>query len=82
MLVIGDRDRREVTGDLGDDRELTRRDEGVVRRLEVRGVVPIEISRRQRYKQEDQAADEPNRTPPQHAFAGLVTVLVITMLDC
>jgi hypothetical protein len=81
MLVVGNRDRREVTGDFGGDRELTCSDEGVVRRFEMRGVVPIDIARRQRHKEEDQTADERKRVPPQHALTGLVTALVISMLD-
>ena len=47
VLVVGDRDRRQVTGHFGGDGELTRGDEGVVRRFEVRGVVPIDVARRQ-----------------------------------
>jgi hypothetical protein len=58
MLVIGDRDRREVTGHFGGDRELTCGDEGIVRRFVMRGIVPIHIARRQRHKEEDQAAYE------------------------
>ena len=72
VLVVGDRDRRQVTGHFGGDGELTRGDEGVVRRLEMRGVVPIDIARRQSHKEEDQAAEERKRAPPQYAPAGLV----------
>ena len=46
MLVVGDRDRRDVARDLGSDGELARRDEGVVGRLEMRGMIPIEVSGR------------------------------------
>jgi hypothetical protein len=81
VLVVGDRDRSEVTRHLGGDRELTRGDEGIVRRFEMRGVVPIEVARRQRHKEEDQAADECQRVAPQHALAGLVTALIIGVLD-
>jgi hypothetical protein len=44
----------------------------------VRGIVPIEIARRQRQKEEDQAAVKRERAPPQHAPAGLVTALGIS----
>jgi hypothetical protein len=47
----------------------------------VGGVVAVEIFRRQRYKQEDQAADDRKRMSPQHAPARLVTGLVVTLLD-
>jgi hypothetical protein len=81
VFVVGDRDRGKVTGHFGGDGELTRGDEGVVRRFEMRGVVPIEIARRQHHEEEDQAADERKRAPPQHAPAGLVTALVMIALD-
>jgi hypothetical protein len=64
VLVVGDRDRCEIAGHLGGDRELTRGDKGVVGRLEVRGVVPIEVARGQRQEEEDQTADERKRVPP------------------
>ena len=43
-------------------------------------VVPIEIARRQRHKEEDQTADDRKRAP-QHAPPGLVATLVISMVD-
>jgi len=81
VLVVGDRDRREVAGHLGGDGKLTRGDEGVVGRFEVRGVIPIEIARRQQHNEEDQAADERQRVALQYAPAGLVTALVVRVLD-
>jgi hypothetical protein len=65
MLVVGDRDRREVTGDFGGDRELTCSDEGVVGRFEVQSVVPIEIACRQQHNEEDQAANERPQMAPE-----------------
>jgi hypothetical protein len=81
VLVVGNRDCGEVTGDLGRDGELTRGDEGVVGRFKVRGVVPIEISRRQCHKQQDQAAGESKKAPPQHALGRSVAALIINTRD-
>ena len=80
MLVVGDRDCGKITGHLGGDRELTRGDEGVVRRFEMRGVVPIDTARRQSHKEEDQAAEECKRATPQYAPARLVAARLIIAL--
>ena len=75
MLVVGDRNRRDVARDFGRDGELARRDEGVVGRLEMRGMIPIEVSGRRRQKQRHQAERRQDRMPaepaPARALAGL-----------
>ena len=50
VLIVGDRNGRDVARHLGGDGELPRRDVGVVGRLEMAGVVPVEISGRQRQR--------------------------------
>jgi len=44
MLVVGDRDRRDVARYLGGDRKLARRDVGVVGVLKMTGVIPVEVA--------------------------------------
>ena len=44
VLVIGDGDGGDVAGHLGSERGLARRDEGVVGRLEMLGVVQIDVA--------------------------------------
>ena len=46
MLVVGDRNRGDVARHFGGDRELARRDERVVGRLEMRAIVPVKVSGR------------------------------------
>jgi hypothetical protein len=48
VLIVGDRDGRDVARHLRCDRELTRRDIGIVGRLEMAGVVPVDVSGWQR----------------------------------
>ena len=72
MLVVGDRNRRDVARDLGRDRELARRDEGVVGRFEMRGLIPVEVSGRRRQQERDQADRRQDRMATEEAFARLV----------
>ena len=43
MLIVGDRDFGDEARRLGGDGELARRDEGVVRRFEMGGIVPVDV---------------------------------------
>ena len=43
VLIVGDRDFGDVTRHFRGDRELPRGDEGIVRRLEMRRVIPVDI---------------------------------------
>ena len=52
MLIVGDRDSRGIARHLGGDRELARRNVGVLRILEVAGIVPVEVPDWQRRKQQ------------------------------
>ena len=63
VLVVGDRNRGDIARDLGRDRELARRDEGVVGQFEMRGMVPVDVCRRPG----DQERDQPR---PRGADAG------------
>ena len=56
VFVVGDRNRGDVAADLGRDRELPRRDERIVGRFEMRGVIPVEVPRDRRNRQRDQSA--------------------------
>ncbi len=69
MLVVGDRHRGDVARDLWRDRELARRDEGVVGRFEMRGMIPVEVSGRRRQQERDQADRRQDRMPAEEAFA-------------
>ena len=69
MLVVGDRNRGDVARDLGRDRELARRDEGVVGRFEMRGMIPVEVSGRRRQQERDEADRRQDRMPAEEAFA-------------
>ena len=77
MLVVGDRNRRDVARDLGRDRELARGDEGVVRRFEMRGMIPVEVSGRRRQQERDQADRRQDRMPAEEAFARLFAGLFL-----
>ena len=59
VLVVGDRNGGDVARDLGRDRELARRDERVIRRFEMRGMVPVDVCRRPRDQERDQAGRPP-----------------------
>ena len=55
VLVVGDRHGGDVARHLRRDRELARRDEGIVGRLEMPGVVPVEIAEPARHAQKGEA---------------------------
>jgi len=71
MLVVGDRDFREIAGHLGGDRELARRNEGVVRRLVMAGVVRVEIAAA-RHRCEQQRRERGAQGPPALVPARLI----------
>jgi hypothetical protein len=70
MLVVGNRNRRDVARDLRRDRELPRRNERVVSRFEMRGMIPVDVSRSPGQDQEKEREDGANRMPPQPSLAG------------
>ena len=72
VLVVGDRNGRDVARDLGRDRELARRDERVIRRFEMRGIVPVDVGRRPRDQERDQARSRHERVPAEEALARLL----------
>ena len=69
VFVVGDRNRGDVAADLGRDRELPRRDERIVGRLEMRGVIPVEVPRDRRQRQRDQPGRRDERMPAEPALA-------------
>jgi hypothetical protein len=69
VLVVGDGHRGDVARDLWRDRELARRDEGVVGRLEMRGLIPVEVSGRRRQQERDEADRRQDRMSAEEAFA-------------
>ena len=77
MLVVGDRNRGDVARDLGRDRELARRDEGVVGRFEMRGMIPVDVSGRRREQERDQADRRQERMSAEEAFARLFAGLFV-----
>lgn len=70
VLFVGDRHRRDVAGDLRRDGKLARRDEGIVGRLEMRGVVPVKIAACRRNEGDKQPDRDCNWMPPQQSPAG------------
>ncbi len=78
MLIVGDWNGRDIARHLGGDRELTRPNVGVVGRLEMAGVVPVEISAWQRQQQAQQSEGDRDRMPAEPAstaFAIRIAVL-------
>ena len=71
MLVVGDGHRGDVARDLWRDRELARRDKGVVRRFEMRGMVPVDVPGRRRQQERDEADRRQDRMSAEEAFARL-----------
>jgi hypothetical protein len=55
MLVIGDRDGGEIAGHLRGERELPRRDEGIIGGLKTLGVVEVDITAAQGSGDNDRA---------------------------
>ena len=79
VLVVGHRHRRDVARHLRRDGELPRRDEGVVGRFEMPGVVPIDIAARRRHDEEDEPNQKPKRAAPQERPARLIPALPILL---
>src|SRR5262249_59303410 len=77
VLVVGHGNHRNVAGDLRGDGELPGRDEGVIGRLKMPGVVPVEVSAGRRQYEEDKADHEPKRMPPHKPAAGLIPARTI-----
>ena len=71
MLVVGNRNRGDVARDLGRDRELARCDEGVVRRFEMRSMIPVEVPGHHRQQERHDADRRQDRMPAEEAFARL-----------
>ena len=80
VLVVGDRNGRDVARHLRRDGELARGDEGVVGRFEMAGVVPVEVSARSDDGQEEQAEDRGDRMPAKDPLAGLPGPAVLLSL--
>lgn len=64
VLIICDRDCRDVTRHLRSDAELARGNEGVVGRLEVPSIVPIKVARRPDNHQAEEAEGKRDPMPP------------------
>src|SRR5437763_5404534 len=77
MLVIGHGHGGDVARHLRRDGELPRRDEGVVGRLEMLGVIPVEIAARRRRYEENEPEQERDRVPSQEMPARLVSAFTI-----
>ncbi len=77
VLVVGDRHGGDVARHLRRDGKLPRRDEGVVGRLEMPDVVPVEITARRCHDKEKQSDQRRKRVPPQQPLAGLIAAFVI-----
>ena len=67
VLVVGDRNGRDITRNLRRDGELPGRKERVVGRLKTRGVVQVEIAACGGERRERQGAGDKGRTPPDTA---------------
>ena len=72
MLVVGNWDRRDVTGYLGGKRGLPRRDEGIVGRLEVLGVVQINVTAAQGRREKHRSDGEDDGAALEDIFTGLL----------
>ena len=79
MLVVGHRHRGDVARDLGRDGELASRDEGVVGRFEMAGVVPIDIGGCGGGQEDDQAERRSDRMAAEPPPAGLACGLVLSV---
>jgi len=77
MLIVGDGHGGDVARNLWRDRKLPRRDEGIVCRFEVAGIVPIDIGCWRRHNKEK----KPNRkhAPPQETPARLICAFAILL---
>ena len=69
VLVVGDRNGGDVARDFGRDRELAGRDEGVIGRFEMRGMVPVDVGRRPGDEEGDQAGARHEGMPAEEALA-------------
>ena len=73
MLVVGDRNRRDVARDFRRNGELARGDEGVVGALEMTGVVPVEVAAT-RDRREQQRPERQRQRTSGRAFAWRVSL--------
>ena len=71
MLIVGDRHGGDVAGHLGGDGKLARCNEGIVGRLKMPGVVPVEVGGRCSHKEEKERDAEGKAVPQHKPFAGL-----------
>jgi hypothetical protein len=79
VLVICHRHGGDVARHLWRDGKLSSRDEGIVGRLEMPAVIPIEVACRQGDDEQKQPEHEGERVSPQEAGAGLVPDLGILL---
>lgn len=77
VLVVGYGHRRDVSRHLRRNSELPRRNEGVVGRLEMLGVIPVEIAARRRRNEEKEPEQESDRVPSQETPARRISTFAI-----
>src|SRR5262249_9364670 len=71
MLVVGDRDRRDVSGDFRSERGLPRCDEGIVGGLEALRVVQVEIAVAHDSGEKHRTDGDDDGAATQQAFSAL-----------
>ena len=76
MLVVGDRNRRDVARDLWRDGELARCDERVVGRLEMRRIVPVDVSRSPGQHEKKQPKSGAKGMPAEPTLGGFLAPLI------
>ena len=79
MLIVGDRDLGDVTRHLRSDRKLPRGDEGVVRRLEMRRVIPVDIPGARRQQKGHGADRGKSRVAAQKAAARRFALVAVVL---
>ena len=80
VLIVGDRHLGDVARHFRRDRELTRGDEGVVGRLEMPRIVPVEIAGCRDDHEHGQADGEHIGIPTQEICTGFVVLFVFCRL--
>ena len=79
VLIVGDRDFGDVARHFRGDRELPRGDEGVVGRLEMRRVIPVDIPGARRQQKRCGADRGPNGMAAQEAAARRFTLVAVAL---
>ena len=77
MLIIGHGYSGDVARHFWLDGKLPRRDEGIVRRFEMLGVVPIQVTARHRESADNEPERDRERMPPPKPCSRLMSVLVV-----